>query len=291
MKNNLDWSEVDIEALSEDFIPRTSFQKSGDRRKYDASYTRWGKDGSNVPTRHFYRVAWRSMAAQTGFRTLYPALIPPGTAHVHAVRSLGFDDNKRLRDLVFVAGFLSAIPVDFQVKSAVGSEISSTFIGQLPLISHHKLESELVIRSLRLNCLTQAYAEVWQSVTGEAWTPDSPVRIASQRRQLTLEIDAVVALMLGLTADELCSIYRTQFPVMQGYERSDLYDANGRKVPGDMNRLYRQRNGDLSLEERQWTHPHSQVEYLFELPFAGFDREADMRVAHAHFTKLMKEMN
>ena len=64
---------------------------------------------------------------------------------------------------------------------------------------------------------------------------DVPLRRASDRRQALVEIDALVALMLGLTADELCTIYRTQFAVLYGYDRNKyFYDANGRVVPNSV---------------------------------------------------------
>ncbi len=78
MKHKLDWSATDFEALPPDAIPVTAYKPAGDRARYDAGYTHWGDAG---PARDHYRVAWRAMAP-TRERTLIPALIPPGAAHV-----------------------------------------------------------------------------------------------------------------------------------------------------------------------------------------------------------------
>ena len=100
-----------------------------------------------------------------------------------------------------------------------------------------------------------------------------------------MEIDGIVALSLGVTADELCMIYRTQFPVMRRYDQDDRFDANGRKVTKDVMKLQAKlREGEeLSVADRTWVHPQSGVEYLYEYPFRQLDREADMREAYERF--------
>jgi hypothetical protein len=78
--------------------------------------------------------------------------------------------------------------------------------------------------------------------------------------------------MLGITAGELCAIYRTQFGVLRKYERVMQFDANGRQVPKDVLKDVERFGSRADLGR-------------YELPFTGVDRETEMTIAHAEFTR------
>jgi hypothetical protein len=298
MRNNLDTSEIDLEAIGEGFIPRTSYQRAKPFAEYIAAYPKW----SDNPSSNCFRLAWRRMGQPANVRTLHPAIIPPGPCHVHAVLSARLTDNL---NTALAAGIWSSVPVDFFIKAAGVSELNRSVIGHLPHIRNHPLEARLLLRALRLNCLVRPYASLWSELYSESWQQDSwvhhigvdyadraplngvgpewewatPLRRPADRRQALVEIDAIVAIMLGITAEELLTIYRTQFPVLQKYERDALYDANGRQLPGKLASEYRKK-GTLKPEDLTV----DGVTYVE--PFVGVDRERDMELAHKHFSDI-----
>lgn len=307
MLNQLDWSETDLETLPSGAVPATSYKPIGNPNQYDAAYSRWS-DGTSA--RNHFRLAWRNMAANTGERTFISALIPPGAAHINGVTSAGYTSSRI--ELAISAAVASSLLLDFSVRAAPKSTITAKTVSRLPGLDTTALGSELALRCLRLNAVVAEYGPLWSSLwtdtfaedgwapagrsptvplaLGSAlWTPDVPLRRASDRRQAQVEIDAIVALSLGITADELCTIYRTQFPVLYGYDRREyLYDANGRLVPMPVQQVWRKKGDAITEDERTHTNA-SGNQYTYELPFVNLDREADMRTAYTHFERILAE--
>lgn len=287
MKHNQDWSEIDLEAISEDFIPATAYLPNRSVETYDRDYGVWDVDGESVLVKDQYRVAWRRMAATTGYRTLYPSLIPPGSTHVDGVFSIS--QPTASVDTVLVGAVWSSILSDFVVRSLGVSNLFMTYLESLAFKVHPVLLQELVTQYLALNCVTREYSSLWEALVKTNWTPHVPLRSARDRFHAQNKIDAMVALSLGVTLNELLMIYRTQFPVMRRYDQEDLYDSNGRKVPKDVLKLEKKlKDGQqLSEADRTWTHPQSGVEYVFEYPFAPLDREADLAAAYEKYAAMM----
>ena len=297
LKSNKDWSPIDLETLTPDALPVTAYKPAGSREEYDTRYGDW-KTG---PVRDHYRVAWRRMAANSGERTLIPAIIPPGTCHVHPVSSAG---GIKGSEIATVTGVMSSLLSDFQIRSSPKSDIHLATLNRLALPPlDHPLLPRLLLRTLRLNCLTDAYADVWEEAwdpvfaadewllppgyegaprmgdVSPRWTPATPLRRDIDRRNALVEIDALMATMLGVTADELCTIYRTQFAVLHGYDQTSyIFDANGRIVPNPVLVAWRKKGDRITQEERTHPHPGGKT-YTYDLPFAPRNRETDFRTA------------
>lgn len=309
MLHNQDWTAVDLEALAADALPVTSYKPTKPDAIYDAAYTHWGADRD--PARNHFRVAWRKMAANGGERTLIPAIIPPGAAHIDAVYALGLPADRAAR-IVDVMAIMGSLLSDFFVRAAPKSNIRHATVANLPFVQDEASNHLLRLRVLRLNAVSDAYSSLWSEVFSREfqedswskemgrdrgigdvsieWSARTPLRLAIERRQALLEIDAIVGLALGLTVDELCTIYRTQFAVLYGYDRNSyFYDANGRLVPNAVLTVWRQKGDAISEEDRTATHPGSGIDYIYELPFVTLDREADMRQAYAHFERILQE--
>ena len=313
MRHNQDWTSTDFEALLASAEPVTQYKPAGDRATYDRLYTHW----DNHSALEYYRVAWRNMAPLTGERTLVPSIIPTGAAHLQSVTST----STPMRSMHFtpmIAGVSSALISDFMIRVSGRGHINGPDFSLLPSLDmRHPFTTAIILRTLRLNCITDAYADLWSECwdksfatdapileryderpIGPEWTADMPLRRAEDRRNAQAEIDVMVAMMLGVPIEDLCTIYRTQFAVLYDYDHGRgqgayVYDANGRQLPTPVRQTWEKRqrptaNEDMPLSERTHTHPGSGVSYVYDLPFRIRDRESDFRRIHTALTRHMR---
>jgi len=85
---------LDLEALPDDYLPRTNYVPACDAKTYLARTPRF----KGRPVTEFYRHVHRRMLALTGERGLIPSILPPRVGHIHPIISLSFASlNEALR--------------------------------------------------------------------------------------------------------------------------------------------------------------------------------------------------
>ncbi|SOD77870.1 hypothetical protein SAMN06272781_5766 [Streptomyces sp. 1222.2] len=278
----------------------------------------------------FYRVAWREMIAPNTERSLYSAVVPPGTAHTNVVRSAALRNNHLS---VLTSGLWSSVPIDYLLRITGTGHLDVGRAGALPAPAPaHPLAPALLLRTLRLNCLTSAYADLWQDLYDPTWsayepwainwpgmntelhslTPTwqrvTPLRTEYARRAALVEIDALVAVWLGMDADALIAAYKGRFPVLQKYEAASWFDAEGWKLASNARTIgqrqtketwtqfeaYREAVGEPSPEgvlpaDPDATLPDATPPDGYTAPFYKANREREMRRAHAYFKQRLDE--
>ncbi|MFJ5207028.1 class I SAM-dependent DNA methyltransferase [Streptomyces nigra] len=295
---------VDLRILPCDAKPASDYQRSSPLKLYLGSQDHW----EGRPYTEYFRLAWRRMIPFDTERSLFAALIPPGPTHVDAVHSLALVSN---RATVLNVGFWAALPLDYILRITGRADLRVAEAQKMPAPSaDHPLSDPLLLRTLRLNSLTEAYAPLWGELFHPSWPGyeqwaydgwpslkplaanlrstweyDTPLRTELERRAALVELDALVSVWLGITAKQLVAIYKARYPVLYDYEAEMYFDAKGRKIARNHNTYGYGQTKDtypallVYLESPDIAPPPEG----YQPPFYKADREAEMRGAHAHF--------
>lgn len=224
-KHNQDYTDIDLENIKEDYFPPTKYRVT----KEGTATNEYVNLNSNN-----YKIAHRVMVSNTGSRTFASAIYPPKIAHCNGVGTLSFGS---LEDLVYIQGLFSSLIYDFYSRTLATGNLNIMFFDRIPYILNTEISDHIKLRSLRLNCLSRDYEKLWGKIWASKmkqspslshynlnqpnnklcskWSYKSPLRNDEEREQTLCEIDALVALLLGISKNELVKLYRSQFGALQ----------------------------------------------------------------------------
>lgn len=234
-----------------------------------------------------------------------------------------------------MAGLFSSIPLDFFTKTIGIGQIGKDMLSKFPFGLNIRYQSAIRVRTLLLNCLSDKYKELWEncwrqeysketwsiqdqrlkpfSGLSEEWAWETPLRNYYERRMALVEIDVIAAMALGLSLEDLETMYSIQFPVLQQNENDTWYDRKGNIVftcskgltgVGLDRKAWEAIRGTLSEDDLTYSGTSETYEHTIDpakselyggqkvtyyAPYNRCDRIADYHRAWAHFEKVFNE--
>lgn len=314
-KSKASFDYIDLENIKEmkTYLPRTKFSPNSNNYYEKIPKIKNGKKYTDV-----YRLAFRKMLSPQSLSTLMSAIIPPKVSHTNSIYSIYIEDYHKL--LLF-SSLTSSIVYDFYIKVTGKANILDNLLYRLP-IPDNFLSKYLIIRGLKLNCITEYYDDLWnitwepsfrddfwakkdRRLNNNRYSQDSPIwdinsafRNEYERRQALVEIDVLSAMAVGITLEELKDIYRIQFYVLRDNESDTWYDQNGKIIFTTNKSL-----SGVGLKRKEWneikdiksgkvvhtivddTIPNGPIErtIVYEAPFDRCDREKDYEEVWKNF--------
>ena len=312
---------IDHTNIPDDYFPRTNYLPDCEMNEYLRRTPKVPWNDKNEIT-ECYRLILRAMISIGAEKGLVGAIYPKQIGHTNACRSYAFHPQK-LNDWLIFSAFTFSIPFDFMIKLSGRTNLHQ-MLDDFPLVTKYKTDSFLKIRCLTLSCLTIHYADLWNECWDEEYLNDRWAKVDSRlsnshyaklapklyrdcavrtdyaRRQVLIEIDVLASMALGLTLEELKTIYRVQFPVMRQYEADTWYDQNGRIVftnskglsgvglsRPEWNDIKDMKSGTVKRTIIDDTMPGGPYErtIVYEAPFDRCDRETDYETAWKEFER------
>lgn len=326
---NSDYDVINLTRIDDSFISRTNYTPLLAAVEYRSLIDGFPKGTNNSGDIiyeswiDYYKLAFRKMLNQAGERTLNGSILPPKCSHINGAVSLSFKNTQELLELTALS---SSIVLDFYIKTMGAANANRTRLSALPMGVDKKYLAPLIIRTLLLNCLTKYYSTLWEiswsndfmkdswstqdprlksfNSLSKEWTHSTPLRNSFERRQALIEIDVISAMALGLSLNDLETIYQIQFPILQQNEAETWYDNLGEIVftcSVGLKGVGVERPVWESIRDQKagetYTHTidpakselYGGQQVTYYAPYTKCDRIEDYRRAWAHFEKVFKD--
>lgn len=239
-RNHRSYSEVDLETISDDYLPRTVYKLKIDLKKCDELFPVL----MSKPYRKYYRLVTRGMIDTSGARSMFTSIIPPGSSHINGLRSFAIENQTLLPAL---AGIAASLTIDGLQRILNKTNFFPDDFKKIPIGPNKKYLNSIGRRVLALNGLSETYSDLWKLTTnligedslitkvplmgyGLTYLRKNTLRKSDHRLQALVEIDALTALHFGLSSEELSQIYQILFPVLSMYDRQNNFDRKSKLI-------------------------------------------------------------
>ena len=170
-----------------------------------------------------YRIGFCDVASPTNERTLVAAMLPPNCIAGAKVPTVVMQSATPHEDLLVWLAVANSFSMDFLVRMKVGLTMALTILDSLPfprLKADEPVARRLIRSALALVCAGPEMNELWDEISragivAPRASDRAPGAIdAEERLRLVAEIEAEVALLYGLSGQELAYILDT-FPIVR----------------------------------------------------------------------------
>jgi hypothetical protein len=235
-RSKFSYNEVDLESIDDDFIPRTTYSLEADAQTVDNIFPKL----NNVFYRDHFRIISRSMINPTNERCLFACIIPPGVGHIHSMTSI---TTTKLDFIPTWCGFCGSIICDAILRLNNKTNLYYDDLADFPLGNDNRFFDSIGRRALALNGLTSNYSDLWKSCGGlqkidsilngrpligfgQEYKREFGIRSKLDRLNAAAEIDVLVGLSYGLSADEIIQIYKILFPVLVMIDQKSSFNRS-----------------------------------------------------------------
>jgi len=179
--------------------------RANKRSAFSEFSSKWREDQDTLPCLH-PRIAFRDITNRTNQRTIIACLIPPNSFLTNKAPYLVWPRGDE-KDMAYLLGVMSSIPFDWYARRFIETSVNFFILNPFPVPRpqrDHPLWQRVVSIAGRLAAQDERFSE-WAGSVGVSYGSLDE----DTKNELTAELNALVALLYGLTEDHVTHIFTT----------------------------------------------------------------------------------